>query len=103
MPLIANSDNLFVIDIEYVAPLEQVDALIEQHKAFLEHNYANKRFLASGPKVPRSGGVILAVATSREEVETLIQDDPFHSHGVARYTVTEFVPRMTAQGLTQSA
>ncbi|WP_211212134.1 YciI family protein [Kiloniella laminariae] len=92
--------NIFIIDLEYLVPLEQVEPLIEAHRAFLDKYYANKRFLASGAKVPRSGGVILAVAASRAEVEQLITEDPFHAKQIARYHITEFQPRMTAEGLS---
>ena len=99
MPLIAEGHNIFVIDIEYTVPLDQVEPLIEGHIKFLETQYAAKRFLASGAKVPRSGGVILAVGTDKSEVEKLIKEDPFHQQNIACYTITEFTPRMKAQGL----
>ncbi|MCZ4279855.1 YciI family protein [Kiloniella laminariae] len=99
MSIIPAGQNIFVIDLEYLVPLEQVEPLIEAHRTFLDKYYASKRFLASGAKVPRSGGVILAVAESRAEVEQLITEDPFHANKIARYSITEFQPRMTAEGL----
>ncbi|WP_306027042.1 YciI family protein [Stappia sp. MMSF_3263] len=99
MPLIAEGQNLFIVDIEYVVPLGEVEPLIPDHVAFLERNYAQGRFLASGAKVPRTGGVIVAVAQSRESVEEIIGADPFHARGIARYTITEFRPTRTAPGL----
>jgi uncharacterized protein YciI len=99
MAFIAAGTNLFVIDLHYVVPLDQIDPHLAGHRQFLEENYAIGRFLASGAKVPRTGGVILAVGDSRNEVEVLIQKDPFHEAGIARYTITEFEPRMTAPGL----
>ncbi|WP_417769729.1 YciI family protein [Stappia sp.] len=99
MPLIAEGRNLFIVDIEYVVPLEQVEPLIPDHVAFLDRNYAQGHFLASGAKVPRTGGVIVAMSESRDEVEEIIRADPFHARGIARYTVTEFRPTRTAPGL----
>jgi uncharacterized protein YciI len=101
MAFIPANRNLFVIDLHYVVPLDHIDPHLAGHRRFLEENYASGRFLASGAKVPRTGGVILAVAGSRGEVETLIQNDPFHEAEIARYTITEFEPRMTAQGLRE--
>lgn len=46
----------------------------------------------SGRKQPRTGGVILMKASGREQVEKLITEDPFHREGVAKYTITEFIP-----------
>ncbi|WP_433944478.1 YciI family protein [Paenibacillus sp. SN-8-1] len=81
---------MFIISLHYLQPLEVVDQYIEEHVQFLEKQYAEKRFIFSGRKVPRTGGVILAKASSREEVEELIQDDPFYKHRVAEYEITEF-------------
>jgi uncharacterized protein YciI len=96
---IPNGSNLFVIDIQYMAPFEQIDPLIESHLAFLDKNYVAKNFLVSGAKIPRSGGVIIAVATSKEAVELILQEDPFCIHNVALFTITEFSPTKAAAGL----
>ena len=89
--------NLFVIDLHYTAELAEIDALVEDHRSFLREQYAVGLFLASGPKEPRTGGVILARAADSSEIEQTINKDPFKSAGVAEYTVTEFKPVMHAQ------
>jgi uncharacterized protein YciI len=94
---------MFVIIVEYVKPLEQVDCWLEEHRAFLRENYANGRFIASGPRVPRKGGVILARGGDRAELERILDDDPFKREGVAGYTVLEFDPIMTAPGFASFA
>ncbi|HYD67194.1 YciI family protein [Azospirillum sp.] len=85
--------GLFIIDLTYVAPLDAVDAHLDEHVRFLERGYAEGLFLVSGPKVPRSGGVIIARAESRETLMAALAQDPFHRHGLAEYAVTEMVPR----------
>ena len=99
MALIPENAHLFVIDLHYLVPLEQVDPFIEPHMAFIDQQYAENRFLASGPKVPRTGGMIIAVAETKAEIERIIRDDPFFQNDIARYTITEFNPRTTAPGL----
>lgn len=90
---------MFIISLTYIKSLEEVDALLEEHIAYLKEQYALGNFLASGRKVPRTGGVILARAVSREEVETIITLDPFYRHQVASYEITEFSPTMTVDEL----
>jgi len=90
---------MFIISLTYIKPLEEVDALLEEHVTYLKEQYGLGNFLASGRKVPRTGGVILARGASREEVETIIALDPFHRHGVAEYEITEFSPMMTIDQL----
>ncbi|EEA93721.1 YciI family protein [Pseudovibrio sp. JE062] len=102
MPLIPNSQNVFVVDLHYTANIDQIEPLLEGHVAFLEEQYKAGRFIASGPKVPRSGGVIIATAESRELLEELLTKDPFYQQSVATYTVTEFRPSMKAQKLEEA-
>ncbi|MDE1467703.1 YciI family protein [Aurantiacibacter sp. D1-12] len=89
---------MFVIDLEYVVPLEQVDALLDAHKAHLKAGHASGHFLLWGRKQPRTGGVILA-SGDRAEVESLANLDPFVTEGAARVTVTEIAPAFAAEGL----
>jgi uncharacterized protein YciI len=87
---------MFIISLTYIVPLEQVEAHLAAHRDWLSAQYARGTFLMSGRKVPRDGGIIIAKAASRAEVEELVRQDPFHRAGVARYDITEFVPTMTA-------
>lgn len=90
---------MFIISLTYIKPLEEVDTLLEEHVDYLKEQYALGNFLASGRKVPRTGGVILARGASRDEIETIITLDPFYRHGVAEYEITEFSPTMTIDEL----
>ncbi len=96
MPFPKNEQNLFIIDLHYSAPLEQIDLYLDPHVAFLETCYNSGHFIASGPKVPRTGGVILATAKDRQELEQILSQDPFHENKVATYKITEFRPSMLA-------
>jgi uncharacterized protein YciI len=81
---------MFVIELNYKADLTEIDAHMRAHVAFLNKYYASGTFLVSGRKVPREGGIILAVAESREQIETIVREDPFHQHGLAEFRVIEF-------------
>ena len=81
---------MFVIELVYKAPLEEIDAHMRAHMTFLRKQYAAGRFLVSGRKIPRDGGIILAVGKSRDEIEALMQEDPFCKNGLADCRVIEF-------------
>jgi uncharacterized protein YciI len=81
---------VFVLLLTYVKPLEEVDALMRRHMAWLDEHYAGGRFLVSGRQVPRTGGVILARGDDREEIEALAATDPFVAGGVATCEVIQF-------------
>lgn len=90
---------MFIVSLTYIKPLEEVDALLEEHVTYLKEQYALGNFVASGRKVPRTGGVILARSVSREEIETIITLDPFYRHHVAEYEISEFSPTMSVDEL----
>ena len=91
---------MFLILLNYVKPIDAVDAHLAAHRAYLARHYADGSFLLSGRKEPRDGGVILARAASREAADALVREDPFHTAGVAEYTVIEFHPTMSAPALS---
>lgn len=84
---------MYIISLSYVRPLEDVESQLPQHREYLDRQYSLGLFLASGPKVPREGGVILASGSlSRAELDLLLAEDPFHKHGLAKYHIVEFTP-----------
>ncbi len=91
---------MFIVSLNYLSSLDQVDSLLEEHIEFLKMQYEKKIFIASGRKIPRTGGVILAKAKNKEELNAIIEQDPFYRNGVAEYEVTEFIPSMTLPEFT---
>lgn len=81
---------MFIIDLHYIAPLEQLDAHMAGHMKFLEICYRENVFLTSGRKVPRTGGIIIAQAESKEALAQIMAEDPFCKNGLAEITITEF-------------
>lgn len=90
---------MFVILLKYIKPLSEVDRLVGEHREFLERHYASGCFQLSGRQEPRTGGVILATAASRAEIERIVLGDPFKREGVAEYEIVEFLPSMAAAPL----
>jgi uncharacterized protein YciI len=82
---------MFIINLSYIVPLEILDAHMTDHVKFLRKYYKQNVFVASGRKVPRTGGIILALANSRQEIEDIISEDPFYTHKLAEFTITEFL------------
>lgn len=81
---------MFVIELIYKADLAKIDAQMPAHMKFLKKHYASGRFLVSGRKIPRDGGIIIAAGGSREEVEAIVREDPFVDRGLAEFRVIEF-------------
>lgn len=82
---------MFLIVLDYVAGLSDVDAALGAHNAWLDEQYKAGLFLASGRREPRVGGVILAHG-DRTQIEAAVANDPFGVRGLAKHTVIEFHP-----------
>jgi len=80
---------MFLIELTYKVPLSRIDAHMKPHVVFLKKHYAAGTFLVSGRKIPRDGGIILAVGT-RARIDAIIQEDPFYREGLADFRVVEF-------------
>jgi len=94
--------TLFIIELLYKTDLAQIDAHMKAHMAFLRKHYAAGHFLMSGRKVPRDGGIILAVGANREEIEAIAAEDPFCARGLADFRVIEFRVSQRADDLQQT-
>ena len=90
---------MFIVNLIYKVELQKIDEHLEAHVKFLDEQYKKGYFLASGPKVPRNGGVILANVDDKDELENIIGKDPFKKHDWALYEVIEFIPRKTTEEL----
>jgi len=82
--------TLFVIELIYKVPLREIDAAMTAHVWFLGKYYASGHFLVSGRKIPRDGGVILALGEDREEIEAIMSEDPFCARGLADVRIIQF-------------
>lgn len=89
---------MFIVSLTYKAPLEQVDAHLAAHVDYLKAQYEAGHFIASGRKIPRTGGVILAKMADRAALEAVLAQDPFSIHDLADYDVIEFDPSMVSPG-----
>lgn len=87
-----------VVTLSYVAPIEQVDAQMTAHVAWLQAGFNTGLLLLAGRQVPRVGGVILCRG-HRAEVAAFAATDPFVSSGVATAEVTEIAASFAADAL----
>jgi len=81
---------MFIVELIYKADLAKIDAHMTAHVKFLKKYYAAGNFLISGRKIPRDGGIIVAVGKDRPQIETIMREDPFCSHGLADVRIIEF-------------
>ena len=90
---------MFVIELIYKAPLAEIDANMAAHVRFLKKYYATGHFIVSGRKIPRDGGIIVAVGTSPEQIEAIVREDPFCARGLADFRIVQFNASQRAEDI----
>lgn len=92
--------NLFVCLVRYTKSLEEVSQKVEEHRAYLRKGYESGILLASGPKNPKDGGIIIGKFASKNEALKFAESDPYVRHDVAEYEILEFEPVLHSDILT---
>ncbi|MCT4593046.1 MAG: YciI family protein [Anaeromicrobium sp.] len=83
---------MFILNLTYIKPIMEVEKYLSNHIAFLDKYYNTGNFICSGRKNPRTGGIILCNAQDLNEVNTILQEDPFYREKIASYEIMEFLP-----------
>ena len=82
---------MFIVDLQYIVPLEELDKYMAAHIQYLDKYYAKDIFIASGRKVPRTGGIILALTKDEATLKKILMEDPFYKHRLADFSITQFL------------
>jgi uncharacterized protein YciI len=91
--------SIFIASLTYTVPIERIDAVLDDHLAWLKAGHEAGHFIAWGPCEPRDGGLIFVKAASRAEAESLLMSDPFMAQGLAGLAIIEWTPRYAFPGL----
>lgn len=91
--------SIFIASLTYTVPIEQIDAVLADHLAWLNAGHEAGHFIAWGPREPRDGGLIFVKTGSRAEAEALLASDPFLTHGLADLSIIQWTPRYAFAGL----
>ncbi|MBG6131141.1 uncharacterized protein YciI [Aquimarina sp. EL_43] len=90
---------MFIINFNFVKPIEEVNRFTEAHRNYISEQYNIGKFIIGGPKSPRTGGIVIANCDSKEEVHKILDKDPLIQKEVAEYSVIEFIPVMSTTDL----
>jgi uncharacterized protein YciI len=88
---------MYVISLSYKVPMDIVDFHLADHVSWLQDAFDEGVFIASGRKIPRTGGLLLST-TDRASLDASLAKDPFYVNGVAEFEVMEFHANRVAPG-----
>jgi uncharacterized protein YciI len=86
---------MFVVTLKFSANKAKASALMEGHNAWLKRGFDEGIFLLSGSIQPSAGGAVLAHNTSRADLETRVQQDPFVVEDIVTADILEIAPGRT--------
>jgi uncharacterized protein YciI len=89
---------MFILLSKYIKPVEEIDKELQNHFIYLHKYYSLGKFVCSGRRNLRIGGVILCKSENEEEVKEILKEDPFYSKKIAEYEIVEFAPTKFAEG-----
>jgi uncharacterized protein YciI len=89
---------MLIISLTYVKSMDEANKYLEPHMAWVKEGFARGLFIASGRKVPRTGGIVFARG-DRAEIEAFVATDIFWIEGIASYEITEMNVTSTINGL----
>lgn len=81
---------MFLLLSRYLKPVEDIDRVLPEHRAFLDRYYKSGLFIVSGPQEPRAGGVILTADAPRSAIDAALAEDPFVRERISEYEIVEF-------------
>lgn len=87
---------MFIVSLTYTSDLKEIDKFLLEHIEYLKIQYKKGNFIASGRKVPRTGGIILSKLDNINDLEKVLNQDPFKINNLAKYEIQEFIPSMTS-------
>jgi uncharacterized protein YciI len=88
--------------VRYRKPLEEIEKVLADHRAYLKSLKEKGILLASGPLDPRNGGaLLLRVPDARVDaaLNEVRDGDPFVKAGVAQYELLPWTPVLGAENL----
>lgn len=90
---------MYAVVLTYTAALSEIDPHVPEHMEWIAEQYDAGRLLVSGRRQPRTGGVLLFAQMPRDELDAVLDADPFARHGLADRQVVEFLATSTVDAL----
>jgi uncharacterized protein YciI len=83
---------LYIVSLKYKVPLEEADKVFPEHIAYIEKYHAAGKYIISGRREPRIGGVLIAANCTRDEIENIVAEDPYNQKGIADFEIIDLIP-----------
>lgn len=90
----------FIVEGNILNAKKMTDTLMETHKAYTQKAMDSGLILMSGLKSDMSGGIFMLKASSEQEVQAYLDNEPFKLHGIQEYKILKFSPHYFSKSLS---
>jgi len=87
---------MFIVLLKFSTNKANAGQFMDGHNSWLKDGFAKGTFLLAGTIQPKLGGAILAHSATLEQIQALVQEDPFVSEGVVTAEIIEITPSKAA-------
>ncbi len=82
--------RMFVLISRFQRPLDEINLSFAAHSKWVQRQYETGRFLVTGRREPPIGGIVVARASSEQELREILTTDPYQQKGLAEYEIFAF-------------
>jgi uncharacterized protein YciI len=83
---------MFVVLLKFAGNKDKAGQFMEGHREWIKRGFDDGVFLLAGSLQPNLGGGIVAHNTSRADLQSRVDDDPFVVHEVVTADIIEIAP-----------
>jgi len=81
----------YIVSLKYKVPLDEAGKVFPEHIAYIEKYHAAGKYIISGRREPRVGGVLVAANCSRDEIDKIVEEDPYNKKEIADFEIIDFI------------
>jgi uncharacterized protein YciI len=83
---------MFIVLLRFSGARAKAVELMDGHKAWIGRGFDDGVFVMTGTLQPNAGGLVVAVNTSRSDLEARVGADPFVAEGIVTAEIMEVAP-----------
>ena len=83
---------MFIVFLRFSDNRTQAAQFLEGHNAWIKRGFDRGTFLLAGSLQPNAGGTVIAHNIDREDLDALVQEDPFVAERVVSAEIHEITP-----------
>lgn len=89
---------MFMILLTFDGPKEEIDRVRPDHIKWLDKYYGDGTLVASGPRLPRVGGIAVAKGMDEAAMKAMLAEEPYAKAGLARHELFQFEANRARDG-----